>query len=220
LHHSDAGWSGPTRFREMLDVDDALACLATPFIPDFSFVLDDLHRLDDVALRTRAVTELVKLTQLVLQRCRGSSQPVAVLSPWLDTFVVVLTSARGGEALTALIRYTLEVTEGRSEELRNFFRQLGPAAQEAFMTAADELTAQARARALAQGLEQGLEQGRNEGQATLLLRLLGRRFGPPQPQVRERVLHASPAELESWADRLMQATEIAEVFEPGEEPAK
>jgi hypothetical protein len=58
LHHSKSGWTAPTRFSELFDLDDDLRVAIAPFVPDFAFVLDDNSKLDDEALRGRAVTDV------------------------------------------------------------------------------------------------------------------------------------------------------------------
>ena len=62
------------------------------------------------------------------------------------------------------------------------------------------------------GLQQGLQQGRQEGEATVLRRLLTRRFGPLPTWAEERLTQASLQELERWADRLLEASQLDEVF--------
>ncbi len=203
LHHSDTGWTAPTRFRELLDLGDLGAAVA-PFVPDFTFVLDDLSRLDDEALRARALTELGRLTLLVLQRCRGAEDPVSVLRPWMQTVVAVLTAPKGVEALSAIAGYIIEASEGRPEDIGAFFRELGPRAQEAYVTAAEKLTAQVRAKAL--------EQGRTEGQVALLSRLLTLRFGAVPEGAQAAIRAASPAELDRLAERVLSAATLDEVF--------
>ena len=58
----------------------------------------------------------------------------------------------------------------------------------------------------------GIERGRQEGEATLLRRLLTRRFGPLPTWAEERLTQASLLELERWADRLLEASQLGEVF--------
>lgn len=69
---------------------------------------------------------------------------------------------------------------------------------------------------LEKGLEQGLEQepekGRAQGSASILLRLLNRRFGPPSADVTLRLSLATPEQLEIWAGRVLDAGRIDEVF--------
>ena len=77
---------------------------------------------------------------------------------------------------------------------------------------------------LAQGLEQGLEkgieqglargraEGRTEGRAALLGRQLTRRFGPLPAAVTDRLAHASAEQLDLWAERILDADSVDEVF--------
>lgn len=70
----------------------------------------------------------------------------------------------------------------------------------------------AMAQGLNQGLHQGRQEGRQEGEATVLLRLLTRRFGPLGAPMTQRVRQASSAELEQWADNILDARTLDEVF--------
>ena len=77
-------------------------------------------------------------------------------------------------------------------------------------------------RARDEGLEQGMRQGRVdgiregrvEGERTVLERLLRRRFGPLSPAAADRLHEASAADLEAWAERLLDARTPEEVFTP------
>ena len=72
----------------------------------------------------------------------------------------------------------------------------------------------------AEGLEKGLEkgrvegrlEGRIEGEATLLLRLLERRFGVLPPAVRDRIAAADTAALETWGLRVLDAGSLDDVL--------
>ena len=62
------------------------------------------------------------------------------------------------------------------------------------------------------GLEQGLERGRTEGERAVLARLLQRRFGPLPPEAAERLQGAPEAELQAWADNVLDAESLDDVF--------
>lgn len=62
------------------------------------------------------------------------------------------------------------------------------------------------------GVQQGLEKGRATGERTLLLRQLNRRFGPLDEATRKRLESASTEELERWADNVLEARSLEEVF--------
>jgi hypothetical protein len=65
---------------------------------------------------------------------------------------------------------------------------------------------------LEKGLEQGLARGRAEGAAALLERLLTQRFGPLPKTVLSKLKKASVAEVEAWADALVAAESLKQVF--------
>lgn len=65
------------------------------------------------------------------------------------------------------------------------------------------------------GLQQGLEQGLRQGEETLLRRLLHLRFGAPPDWVDERITQAEPEQLSRWAERLLSAATIEQVFAEG-----
>jgi hypothetical protein len=64
-----------------------------------------------------------------------------------------------------------------------------------------------------QGIQQGVGRGRQEGEVKLLRRLLSHRFGALPAWVEERLSQAPEAELETWGDRLLDATTLEQVFE-------
>ncbi len=62
------------------------------------------------------------------------------------------------------------------------------------------------------GLSKGRAEGRAEGKAELILRLLTRRFGTPPDWVAPRLQEATPDQLDTWFERTLDATTLAEVF--------
>lgn len=63
-----------------------------------------------------------------------------------------------------------------------------------------------------EGREEGRAEGRREGEANLLERLLINRFGPLNEITRARLHAASREQLEHWADRILGAGCLEEVF--------
>ena len=60
--------------------------------------------------------------------------------------------------------------------------------------------------------ERGVKQGIRRGEAQLLLRLLTRRFGTLPNEIQQRLDQATTTELEQWADNILDATTLEEVF--------
>ena len=63
-----------------------------------------------------------------------------------------------------------------------------------------------------QGIEQGMRQGRAEGERAVLERQLLRRFGPLPAETAELLRSAPEADLEVWADKVLDAGTLEEVF--------
>ena len=64
-------------------------------------------------------------------------------------------------------------------------------------------------------IQRARDEGRQEGRQVVLERLLRRRFGLLPPGVAERLRRASAGEIEAWADNVLDADTLDEVFRPG-----
>ncbi|MEW6037076.1 MAG: Rpn family recombination-promoting nuclease/putative transposase [Pseudomonadota bacterium] len=62
-------------------------------------------------------------------------------------------------------------------------------------------------------LAEGRQEGRQIGEALVLRRLLTHRFGPLPDWVEQRIQQAPPEQLETWAERLLDAESLPAVFE-------
>ena len=65
---------------------------------------------------------------------------------------------------------------------------------------------------LEKGMRQGMQKGRQEGEASLLARQLTRRFGSLDSATEQRLQQASSDDLERWADNILDARTLDEVF--------
>ena len=72
-----------------------------------------------------------------------------------------------------------------------------------------------RQEGMRRGRREGMRLGRIEGERTVLERLLRRRFGALPPMVGARLGEASASDLEAWADKVLDAATLDEVFTPG-----
>jgi predicted transposase YdaD len=65
-----------------------------------------------------------------------------------------------------------------------------------------------------EGLQEGRIEGRMEGSSAILLRLLAKRFGPDilDRNIEERLRAAGPEQLDLWAERILDAGSVDEVF--------
>ncbi len=207
VHHSAAGWTSARSLTELYDLPPSLLAVVGRHLPAFEIVLDDISLADDTALRSRTMTALGRVTLFSLARSRSSEDFVAELSRWSDALAEILDAPSGVAALRTLVSYALVTTETHPEQLRRLATQLGPKAEEAFMTGADILRAEGFQRGIEQGIEKGIERGiekgRLEGSVELLLGLLAARFGELPEGVVRRVRGATAEDIERWARRVL-----------------
>ncbi|MBI2778699.1 MAG: DUF4351 domain-containing protein [Gammaproteobacteria bacterium] len=64
-----------------------------------------------------------------------------------------------------------------------------------------------------QGIQQGLQRGLQQGELLLLKRQLARRFGVLPPWVEARLAQADRTQLEQWAEVILDAKTLEEVFQ-------
>jgi len=60
--------------------------------------------------------------------------------------------------------------------------------------------------------DEGLREGLQEGETKVLRRQLTRRFGPLPSWAEERLGQAGEAELEAWADRVLECQSLRDVL--------
>jgi predicted transposase YdaD len=85
-----------------------------------------------------------------------------------------------------------------------YLKALGPHAEEAATTMADEL--------IAEGREKGRAEGRAEAESSMLLRLLTIRHGPLSAETEQLVREATSEERALWAERVLTAASLEELF--------
>ena len=96
-----------------------------------------------------------------------------------------------------------------------------PQAEKAIMTIEQQLIAQGitkgRAEGIAtgraEGIATGIAKGRAEGRRTLLLRQLTVKFGRVPATTQRRIARAVDSEIERWAERILTAKTLREVFD-------
>ena len=150
-----------------------------------------------------------KLTLLCLQRFRASRDLEADLTLVAGLMRDVLAAGQAAETLHAVMRYILLMTDRPAATLGNLLRGIaGPTAEEAMVSTGERMMREAAR----QAYEQAYERGTTEGQRALLLRQIVRRFGPQPAELAAKVAAGSPADLERWAERVLEAATIDDLF--------
>lgn len=193
VHHNRRAWSSPTQVLDLLDLAPDLTDAVREHLPRFEFILDDLTRLDERALRARPLTAPVRVTLLLLKIAAGNPGLADDLQRWTDDLRAVLDQPGGVEQFVALLRYIELVGEAPADKLHHLVTTLGPEAEEAYVTTAEMLRAEGRAEGVARG------------RAGALVQLLILKFGPLPQAVLDTVYAASTEQLETWTARVLTA---------------
>jgi predicted transposase/invertase (TIGR01784 family) len=199
LYHGGTRWSAPLSLDGLFDVPESVRPAIEANLVRFAYLLDDLSEVPDDRLRARAMTALAKLVEVCFKHARSRADLVERLGSWADTLREVAQAPNGLEALSQVMRYILMVNDHVEPEALQVLleRTVGPEAKDTIMTAGERL----------------IEQGVQQGERTLLLRLLQKRFGNEVDANTEgRLATASVEQIGLWADRVLSAATLAELF--------
>jgi predicted transposase YdaD len=199
-------WTHPVELGQLIDIDPDTRDPADAFLPRFRFVLDDLTKLDTAALRARPVTTPVRLTVRLLRivPTHVDDATAAIGPDDIDDFRNLSHYPDWRELMTAFLKYIEAGSETPPRKLASLASQIGPEAEEVYMTTADMLRAEGRT--------EGRAEGRTEEAARLLVRLLTRRFGTVPDRARERIATASLEQLRVWSEQVLDAETLDQVL--------
>ncbi|WP_437674759.1 Rpn family recombination-promoting nuclease/putative transposase [Sorangium sp. So ce131] len=210
LHHDETGWSAAVSFQDLLDAPSGALALMAEHVPQFRFVLDDISKEEDDALRARSMTALGRLVLWCFRHARDPDELVARLSAWREVLREVRRAPDGVTALKRVWHYIfIVVNPPRPEELlRRLLVAAGPEFKEEMVTIADYLHEQGR---LA-GEREGRLAGHLEGQRSALLKLLGLRFGELPEPIEARIGAADAVQIDGWLKRVLTTPTLDDVF--------
>jgi hypothetical protein len=203
LHHSDTGWTAPTRFEDVIACEGEARAALAPYTPHFSFLLVDLSPAQASAMMERALTALGQMVLFCMSVAgddRRLQREIGRMSAAIDE---VLRAPDDHAAFEALLRY-LKATHRRMsiDKLKGLLAgAAGSRSKEAMVAVLEELELPIERKA------------RREGGARLLMKQMRARFGEVPAPVAARIKAAGDAELNRWAVRVLSAPTPAAVVE-------
>ena len=213
LAHVPGGWTAPTRFAHLFSA--SVGDIAPGVLPDFQYVVDDLHRCDDDDLRARTLANAARLSLWLLRDARDADTLLRSLPSWAADLESLAQTPRGKELLIVLLRYIARASRDlHLSEIRAILDGQAPTAEAVTMTIEEQLHAEGHARGLVQGLAQGKAEGKAEGKADSVLVLLRARGLHLPPEIQHRIQACTDAEtLDRWLVRAATVSDPADVFE-------
>ncbi len=208
--HAPEGWTSPRSFHELFSPSlFERGSELGRFVPDFQLLVDDLRRTSDDDLASRALAAFAKVALWLLRDGRVRSRLVEKMPKWVG-----LLDGLPRPWLAAIVNYLSAITNDPMiwDAFRVNLRKLAPRAEEDVMTLAEQWFNQGRAEGEAKGRAEGRAEGEAKGRAEVLLKQLTLKFGEPSERHRARLARASVAELDTWAERVLFATTLEQLF--------
>ncbi|HTN86117.1 MAG TPA: Rpn family recombination-promoting nuclease/putative transposase, partial [Sorangium sp.] len=195
IHHSDTGWTAARAFQDIVAVEGPERAALLPHIPRFEVRLVDVSGGRAADLVEQALTALGKVVLWCLSVAGDDARLEREIGRIAAALDEVLQAPNGLAALEALLRYLVATHERLSvRKIGGILEKAaGPRAQEAVVTALDEIE------------RRGERRGRAQGRAQTLLDVLAVRFGALPAEVSARILAADEATLVTWTARVLTA---------------
>ena len=202
FYHGAREWKIPDEFLYLVDTEEAWR----PYLLNFRIPSMDLGKIPD---RYLSADRRLRVRLLAMKYAtRGKSRQVAIK----ELLIEALKDAP--EELRPVLYYLIQTYTAYDEKtIQEIIRKVQPEEIDTMMSQfARDITKTARQEALREGVQQGMQRGRQEGEAGLLLRLLSYRFHPLPDEITRRIHTADPNTIETWADRILDAKSLDEVF--------
>jgi len=203
LYNGDQKWTAAT---DIADLIPRVPGLVSDYLPKMKYLLIDENNYSEAYLAglknlVAAVIRfehpasgeaLVELIDLLSEWLEGKPELRYIFAIWIRA--VVLRQSK----------YSLVLPKV------NDLKELKMSLAERF----DEWAKEYEQKGIAKGIEKGIEKGIVKGEALVLQRQLVRRFGALSSEVVSQISTATSDQLETWCDRVLDATSLDEVFLP------
>ncbi len=206
LYNGTRPWEEPRGLGELIDLPAPLEAVLRPFLPQATFLLDDLNVPGDDDLKARELVPQAFLALLLFKHGRRGEDLAQLWRRERETVAALVALPEWSDYLAQLSRYTYVVGDVAHEELSQVVDEAaGRAAAEVVVTTAERLR------------EEGRTQGRTQETVRrtreILLTLLREKF--PQDVTAETeatIEQADLAKLEAWVRRFAKADSLSDVF--------
>ena len=194
LYSGPRVWNAPTDLHSLLDLAPGLRPSVEHCAPQLRYAVDDLLRQTDEQLEARPGPPLVRLTLLLL---RHGHDDLSTLLEFLARAGALINALLDPDDCRLAITYILRIQEEASREV---LQALKPALNRDTLEVAVTT------------VNQFVAEGILEGARRVLQRQLRRKFGELASEVEQRIAQAEQADLELWAERILEIESVEEVF--------
>jgi hypothetical protein len=194
VHHSEEGWTAPTAFEELMDMDPDMLDALGHYLVRFRFRLDDISFVPNAEIQSRAMSPLSKVILWFLRDGRKPRWFMKDMRSWKALLGEATRGPKNDAAVRRIVQYVLDThdKEAADKLVARLVTAMGEERRKDVMTAADAL--------------------REEGERRLFLRQLTARFGALPKSIIALVNAADTARIELWGERILTAKSLNEVL--------
>nr|VFK78934.1 MAG: conserved hypothetical protein (putative transposase or invertase) [Candidatus Kentron sp. SD] len=205
FYHGATEWRIPNEFLHLVNAEEDWR----PYLLNFRFPLLDLGKIPDNRLSKNPRLHVWLLA--MKYATREKKQQMAIRERLTEALRAV------PEDLRPIVSYLVQAYVYDEQALRGIIREVLPEEEEDMMSQfAQSVIAREKPKweqtFRQEGRLEGEAIGEAKGEAKLLFRQLSRRFQPLPDGIFERIHGADPNTIEIWADRVLDAKSLDEVF--------
>lgn len=206
LYTGEQEWNAP---REIFDLfGDQKELMRDIFMKPYSLI--EVRKEKDEDLRHRLWSGMVEFA-LKHQRSSDFEKFLEIFLPWVNE----IDNQEGANYAQIVLRYVIHDLDKGHEQLfiEKSNEYLSQKLRGEVMTIAQQIEQRGMQQGMQQGMRQGIQQGLLEGELTMLINLLNRKFGRIPVQYKSRLQKADSIMLLQWAERIIEAKTIQEIFQ-------
>ena len=194
LYHGKRKWKVPTEFLALVDAEDEWF----PYLLNFPYTVMDVGKIPDMELSRHPQ---LRAWLLVMKYAMLEDQQIMV-----KELLITMLMGIGDQDFHFIIHYVVEVFQRYDEQtIREIIRRVRPEEEEKMMS----MFAQDM---IAKGEQRGRQVGRQEEAASMLLKLIRRKFGQTPDWVTEKVKAANLDLIGTWGENVLFANSVEDVF--------
>lgn len=206
LYHGREMWE-VWRFRDYFEGMDEIFYR---FVPEFDYLFTDLSVYSNEEIKEKAFRRAsLQIAMLLMRNIFDEKHLEYKLKEFFEIGRLYFQEKEGLRFLESVIRYLYNAPEISVERVIETVKEISEEGGRLSMTIAAKLIEKGKI----EGKREGKIEGKIEGEKSLLIRLIERKWGKLQPQIKERLNKINtPEELEELGERVVISESIEELF--------
>jgi len=214
VYHGKEAWRSRRLCEYFEGVDEALC----RFIPEFEYLYSDLGWYSNEEIKDKVFRSIsLRIALLIMRNIFNERELEKKLKDFIEIGRQYFEEEEGLRFLESVIRYLYNAPEIEVEQVIETIKEVSEEGGRLSMTIATKLIEKGRLegekKGKIEGERKGEKKGKIEGEKSLLIRLIERKWGQLQPNIKERLDKINTLEeLEILGEKVITSESIEELF--------